>query len=42
MTDQKLLVRSKYEMHLVRPNAEGTNKLSKPHDCEKNMGPSIL
>ena len=29
MNDQKLLVRSKYEMLLSRPHVEGTNKQSK-------------
>ena len=32
----------KYEMLLVLPHAEGTNKLSKTHDSVKNTGPSIL
>ena len=45
MTDQKSMVRSKYEkyeMLLVRPHAEGTNKLSKTLDSVKNTCPSIL
>ena len=45
MTDQKLMERSKYEkyeMLLVRPHAEGINKLSNSHDSVKNSGPSVL
>ena len=45
MTDQKLMVRrkyEKYEMLLLRPPVEGTNKISKTHDSVKNTGPSLL
>ena len=45
MTDQKLMVRSKYEkyeMLLLRPHVEGTNEISKTHKSVKNTGPSIL
>ena len=40
MTDQKLTIRSKYEkyqMLLVWPHAEGTNKRSKTHDSVKTQ-----
>ena len=42
MIYQKLMVKSRYEILLVWPHAEGTNKLSKTHDSVKNTGPSIL
>ena len=45
MTDQKLMVRSKYEkyeMLLVRPHKKGSNKLSITQDSvKKKTGPSI-
>ena len=43
MTDQKLMMRRKYEKHkilLVRPHAEG--QISKTYDSVKNTGPSRL
>ena len=42
MTDQKLMVRSKYEMLHLRPHVEGTNEVSRTHDSVKDTGPSIL
>ena len=45
MTDQKLIVRSKYgkyEMLLRRPHVEGTNETSKTNDSVKNTGQSLL
>ena len=42
MNDQKLIMRSKYEVYLARQQLEGTNKLSKSHDSVKNTSPSII
>ena len=45
MTDQKLMVRSKYEkyeMLLPQSHVEETNEISKTHDSVKNTGLSIL
>ena len=42
MTDQKLMMISKYEMLFLGPNGEGTNEISKTHDSVKNTGLSIL
>ena len=45
MTDQKLMVRSRYEeceMLPLWPNVKGTNGISKTHDSVKNTVPSIL
>ena len=42
MTDQKSMVRSKYEMLLLQPHVGGTNEICKMYVSVKNTVPSIL